>query len=41
MTDIEIAQSARLLPINTIAHRLGLADDEFDCYGKYKPKINY
>jgi formate--tetrahydrofolate ligase len=41
MTDIEIAQSARLLPINTIAHRLGLADDEFDCYGKYKAKINY
>ena len=41
MTDIEIAQKAHLKPISEIAHKLGLANDEYDCYGKYKAKINY
>ena len=41
MTDIEIAQQAHLKPISEIAHKLGLANDEYDCYGKYKAKINY
>lgn len=41
MTDIEIAQRAHLKPISEIAHSLGLANDEYDCYGKYKAKINY
>ena len=41
MTDIEIAQKAHLKPISEIAHKLGLANDEYDCYGKYKAKVNY
>lgn len=41
MTDIEIAQKAHLKPISEIAHKLGLASDEYDCYGKYKAKVNY
>jgi formate--tetrahydrofolate ligase len=40
MTDIEIAQKAHLKPISEIAHKLGLANDEYDCYGKYKAKID-
>lgn len=39
-TDIEIADAATMLPINEIAHRLGLSDDEIDMYGHYKAKIN-
>lgn len=41
MTDIEIAQRAHLKPISEIAHSLGLANNDYDCYGKYKAKINY
>lgn len=39
-TDIEIAQSVRLLPIKEIAHNLGLADDEWIPYGHFKAKVN-
>ncbi len=38
-TDIEIAKEANMLPITDIAHELGLSDDEFELYGKYKAKI--
>jgi formate--tetrahydrofolate ligase len=38
-TDIEIAQSARLFPIQTIAENLGLASDQILPYGHYKAKI--
>ena len=39
-TDIEIAQSTTVKPINEIAHTLGILDDELELYGKYKAKIN-
>jgi formate--tetrahydrofolate ligase len=39
-TDIEIAHQATLLPIANIAQKLGITEDEFDLYGKYKAKIN-
>lgn len=39
MTDIEIAQSAEILPIKNILDDLGVREDEFDCYGRYKAKI--
>ena len=39
-TDIEIAQSANLRPINDIALKLGLHENDFELYGKYKAKIN-
>jgi formate--tetrahydrofolate ligase len=38
-SDIEIAQAARMLPIQEIAAQLGLGADDLDMYGKYKAKI--
>ena len=38
--DIEIAQSAELLPIAKVAEALGLGEDDFDLYGKHKAKIH-
>ncbi len=39
-SDIEIAQSAKLLPIREIAAKLGLTEDDLDLYGKYKAKVH-
>lgn len=39
-TDIEIAQSASMLPIKEIAERLGIEEDDLELYGKYKAKIS-
>lgn len=39
-TDIEIAHEATLCPIKEIAAKLGLTEDDFEYYGKYKAKIN-
>ncbi|MPQ42158.1 formate--tetrahydrofolate ligase [Clostridium tarantellae] len=39
-SDIEIAQSAKMLPIVEIAKSLGLNEDDIELYGKYKCKIN-
>jgi formate--tetrahydrofolate ligase len=38
-TDIEIAQSATILPVTEIAKRLGINEDELELYGKYKAKL--
>ncbi len=38
-TDIEIAQSAKMLPIGEIAEKLGVSGDDLEYYGKYKAKI--
>ncbi len=38
-TDIQIAQEAKMLPITDIAHKLNIADDELELYGRYKAKI--
>ncbi|MGE8204251.1 formate--tetrahydrofolate ligase [Heyndrickxia sp. NPDC080065] len=40
-SDIEIAQESSLLPIKEIAEKIGLTEDDFDYYGKYKAKITY
>lgn len=40
-TDIEIAQAARLLPIEEIAARLGLQRDDVEPYGHYKGKLTF
>jgi len=40
LTDLEIAQSASLLPILDIAESLGLTEDDLEFHGKYKAKIN-
>ena len=39
MTDLEIAQAAKLKPIQEIAKNIGLKDDELELYGKHKAKI--
>ena len=39
MTDIEIASAAKLQPITEIAAKLGITEDELECYGKYKAKV--
>ena len=39
-SDIEIAQSAKILPIITVAEKMGLTEDDIDLYGKYKSKIS-
>lgn len=39
-SDIEIAQSAKMLPIKEIAARIGLTEDEIEYYGKYKAKVD-
>ncbi|MEA2251227.1 MAG: formate--tetrahydrofolate ligase [Solirubrobacteraceae bacterium] len=39
-SSLEIAQDARLEPIETIAARMGLAPDEVEPYGRYKGKIS-
>lgn len=40
LTDIEIAQQAKLRPITEIAAKLGLTEDDLELYGKYKAKVN-
>jgi formate--tetrahydrofolate ligase len=40
LSDIEIAQQAKLKPITQIAAELGLHDEDFEPYGRYKAKLN-
>lgn len=40
LSDIEIAQKAKMLPIAEVAEKLGLAQDDLEFYGKYKAKIS-
>ncbi|MCI8496953.1 MAG: formate--tetrahydrofolate ligase [Clostridiales bacterium] len=40
LTDIEIAQGARMRPIGEIASELGIQEEELDLYGRYKAKLN-
>ncbi len=40
LSDIEIAQQAKLLPIKEVASALGIAEDELEFYGKYKAKLS-
>ncbi len=40
LTDIEIAQQAKMLKITALAEKLGIREDELEPYGHYKAKIN-
>lgn len=40
LTDVEIAQSAKMKPIKDIAQKVGLDEDDLELYGKYKAKIS-
>lgn len=41
MTDIEIAQMVKPLPIEKIAEAAGIDENDIERYGKYKAKINF
>ena len=38
-SDIEIAQSAKMLPIKEIAGNIGLSEEDIEPYGRYKAKL--
>ncbi len=39
-SSLEIAQEHQLIPIETIAERIGLLPDEVEPYGRYKAKVS-
>ncbi|MBQ7793916.1 MAG: formate--tetrahydrofolate ligase, partial [Clostridia bacterium] len=40
LTDIEIAQGAKMLPIKEVAASLGISEEEIEQYGRYKAKMS-
>ncbi len=40
MSDIEIAQSIKMLPIGRIAEKLEISEENYDPYGKFKAKLD-
>ena len=40
LSDIEIAQQAKMKPITQVASELGLREEEFEPYGRYKAKLD-
>ena len=40
LSDIEIAQKAKMNPIADVAKKLGIPDDAMEAYGRYKAKIS-
>ena len=38
-SDLEIAQSAKIIHINEIAKKIGIGVDDLEHYGKYKTKL--
>ena len=40
MTDIEIARRTKLKDINEVAEDLGLTLNDYECYGRYKAKVD-
>lgn len=41
LSDIAIAQQAKMLPVVQVAAQLGIAEEDLELYGKYKAKISY
>ena len=41
LSDIEIAQQAKMQKITDIAAKLGISEDDIELYGKYKAKLSY
>ncbi|MDR2753891.1 MAG: formate--tetrahydrofolate ligase, partial [Oscillospiraceae bacterium] len=40
LSDVEIAQGAKMLPIGEIAAQLGVSEENLEYYGKHKAKLN-
>ena len=41
LSDIEIAQSAKMRPVVEVAEGLGIKEEELELYGRYKAKVSY
>ena len=41
LSDIEIAQQARMKPITEVALQLGIGEEDLEHYGKYKAKVSF
>ena len=41
LSDIEIAQQAKMQKITDVAAKLGISEDDIEIYGKYKAKLSY
>lgn len=41
LSDIEIAQQAKMLPITDVAKKLGISEENIEMYGRYKAKLSY
>ena len=41
LSDIEIAQQAKMHKITDVAAKLGISEDDIELYGKYKAKLSY
>ena len=41
LTDIEIAQQVKMLPIDEVAENFGIDVDDLEMYGKYKAKVSF
>ena len=40
LSDVEIAQSCKMLPIKEVAAQIGVGEEYLDYYGKYKAKLS-
>ena len=40
LSDIEIAQQAKMLPITEVAAKLGIGEEDIEMYGRYKAKLS-
>ena len=40
MTDIEIAQASKMLPIEEVAAKVGIKPEQLENYGHYKAKVD-
>ena len=40
LSDIEIAQQAKMLPITKVAETIGISEDDLELYGRYKAKLS-
>lgn len=41
LSDIEIAQQAKMQKITDVAAKIGISEDDIELYGKYKAKLSY
>ncbi len=41
LSDIKIAQQAKMLPITEVAAKLGIGEEDLELYGRYKAKLSY